>query len=184
MAERKKVLIDDCNLKPSAVLLPLFVKDGRCHIVFTKRTNHLANHKGEISFPGGGRHKKDRSFLETALRESYEEIGLKQSDVEILGELDDTSTIRSSYCIVPFVGTIPYPYYFKQDAFEVEEIFDLPIDKILKAKTTTGLFTIEGITYDTQVYEVGDRLIWGATARILAGFFEVLGSVSGAHCIS
>ena len=113
LAAREKKVISDSSLTDSAVLVPLFEKDGRCHIVFTKRTDHLHHHKGQISFPGGGRHPEDRSMLETALRESREEIGLKESDVEILGELDDAATVTSLYRIVPFVGVIPYPYDFK-----------------------------------------------------------------------
>jgi 8-oxo-dGTP pyrophosphatase MutT (NUDIX family) len=112
LATREKKVISDSSLTDSAVLVPLFEKDGRCHIVFTKRTDHLTHHKGQISFPGGGRHQEDRSLLETALRESREEIGLKESDVDVLGELDDAATVTSLYRIVPFVGIIPYPYAF------------------------------------------------------------------------
>ncbi|MCX6002143.1 MAG: CoA pyrophosphatase, partial [Chloroflexi bacterium] len=131
LAARKKISIVDSSLTDSAVLLPIYQKHGKCHIIFTKRTDHLTHHKGQISFPGGGRHEDDKTMLETALRESYEEIGLKETDVQILGELDDAATVTSLYRIVPFVGLIPYPYDFKIDRFEVDEVFGLPLEGLL-----------------------------------------------------
>ncbi|MGA2368831.1 MAG: CoA pyrophosphatase, partial [Dehalococcoidia bacterium] len=101
LAARSKLVIADSSLNDSAVLLPIFEKDGQCRILFTKRTSHLSHHQGQISFPGGGRHENDKSSLETALRESREEIGLKEKDVEILGELDDAATATSHYRITP-----------------------------------------------------------------------------------
>jgi 8-oxo-dGTP pyrophosphatase MutT (NUDIX family) len=175
LAAREKKVISDSRLTDSAVLVPLFEKDGRCHIVFTKRTDHLHHHSGQISFPGGGRHPEDRSMLETALRESREEIGLKESDVEILGELDDAATVTSLYRIVPFVGVIPYPYAFEADKFEVEEVFTVPLDDLLNSavkkleKVTFGEMTI-----DMYTYELDGRHIWGATAWMLSQLLDII----------
>jgi 8-oxo-dGTP pyrophosphatase MutT (NUDIX family) len=184
LAERNKLVINDCKLKPSAVLLPIFRKDGKCHILFTKRTDHLAHHKGQISFPGGGRHENDKSLLETALRESREEIGLKASDVEIIGELDDAATSSSYYCITPFVGVIPYPYEFKRDTFEVEEIFDVAIDDLTRAAVKEEMLEFGGQPVKVLTYDINGRIIWGATAWILAKFLEILRNVSEARCNS
>ena len=85
LAARKKKVIVDSSLTDSAVLLPIYQKDGKCHIIFTKRTDHLTHHKGQISFPGGGRHDDDKTLLATALRESREEIGLKETDTQNTG---------------------------------------------------------------------------------------------------
>lgn len=182
LAARKKLTIVDSSLTDSAVLLPIYQKDGKCHIIFTKRTDHLTHHKGQISFPGGGRHDDDKSLLETALRESREEIGLKEADVRILGELDDAATVTSLYRIVPFVGLIPYPYDFKIDRFEVDEVFGLPLEDLLNNANRKE----EDLVYGDKIirvftYELNDRVIWGATAWILNQFLEILRKVSGSH---
>ncbi len=182
LASRQKRVICDPSLTESAVLLPVFEKDGKCYILFTRRTSHLAHHQGQISFPGGGKHKADKSLLETALRESHEEIGLKEKDVEILGELDDAVTTTSSYHITPFVGLIPYPYEFKKDDFEVEEIFDLPLEGLMnKAVQKREDMIIGDKTINVYTFELDGRVVWGATAWILHQFLEILRSVSGAH---
>jgi len=185
LAAREKRTISTDGLARSAVLVPLFEKDGRCHIVFTKRTDHLHHHKGQISFPGGGCHEEDRSMLETALRESREEIGLKESDVEILGELDDAATIVSLYHIVPFVGAIPYPYDFKLDKFEVAEVFALPLDDLMnKAIRKSESYTFGDMQIEMYSYELDGRLIWGATAWMLSQLIEIIGPLSDARCDS
>jgi 8-oxo-dGTP pyrophosphatase MutT (NUDIX family) len=182
LAARKKLVIVDSSLTDSAVLLPIYQKEGKCHIIFTKRTDHLTHHKGQISFPGGGRHDDDKTLLETALRESREEIGLKEADVRILGELDDAATVTSLYRIVPFVGLIPYPYDFKIDRFEVDEVFGLPLEGLLNNANRKE----ENLVYGDKIirvytYELNGRIIWGATAWILNQFLEILRKVSGAH---
>jgi 8-oxo-dGTP pyrophosphatase MutT (NUDIX family) len=178
LAARKKLVIVDSSLTDSAVLLPIYQKDGKCHIIFTKRADHLTHHKGQISFPGGARHDDDKSLLETALRESREEIGLNERDVQVLGELDDAATVTSLYRIVPFVGLIPYPYDFKIDRFEVDEVFALPLQGLLNNANRKE----ENLVYGDKIirvftYELGGRVIWGATAWILNQFIEILRTV-------
>jgi 8-oxo-dGTP pyrophosphatase MutT (NUDIX family) len=183
LALRTRLVIHDSNYKESAVLIPIYEKDGRCYIVFTKRTDHLAHHKGQISFPGGGRHKEDSDLQVTALRESHEEIGLKEEDVEILGVLDDAVTETSLYRITPFVGLIPYPYEFTPDSFEVKEIFSFPIDDLMnKSRVTVEDRVFGDKTVSVHTYEIGGRVIWGATAWILSRLFEIIRPLSGAHC--
>jgi 8-oxo-dGTP pyrophosphatase MutT (NUDIX family) len=182
LTARKKAVITDPALTDAAVLLPLFEKDGQCHIIFTKRTDHLTHHKGQISFPGGARHEGDRDLKETALRESREEIGLKPADVEILGEIDDAATVTSGYRIAPYVGVIPYPYKFKIDRFEVDEVFDLP----LAALMDEAVMKEESMVYGDRLirvytFELNGRVIWGATAWMLKQFLDILRAVSGAH---
>jgi 8-oxo-dGTP pyrophosphatase MutT (NUDIX family) len=185
LAARTRLIVHDGDLKESAVLVPIFIKDGRCHIVFTQRTNHLEHHKGQISFPGGGRHTEDADLQVTALRESREEIGLKEEDVEVLGALDDAVTVTSRYRITPFVGLIPYPYQFIPEASEVQEIFTLPLDDLMhKAKITIDQQVFNGQTIEVHTYETGGRIIWGATAWILSRFLEIIRPINGAHCKS
>jgi len=174
LSQRQKVVNRDASLKPSAVLVPLFVKDGEYHLAFTRRTHRVRVHKGEISFPGGAREKGDKTLLDTALRECSEEIGLAADDVEILGELDDCPTIHSDYIISPFVGYVPQKYPFKLDQWEVAELITLPVSTLMDNDVASAEpVTIQGRTVNTYAYRFGSDLIWGASARILHQFLEV-----------
>jgi 8-oxo-dGTP pyrophosphatase MutT (NUDIX family) len=106
------ILPPDPSRRQAAVLLPLFKNATDYHLVFTKRTETLTHHKGQVSFPGGSFEPSDGDLLTTALRESYEEVGIRPEHVSILGRLDDLSTFSTSFTISPFVGLIPYPYPF------------------------------------------------------------------------
>ena len=158
----------------AAVLLPVFVKDGSCHILFTKRSNKVRYHKGEISFPGGNYDATDEDLLATALREAHEEIGLRPQDVSFLGGLDEMMTM-TDFIVSPFVGHIPYPYTFVPSPDEIEEIIILPLADFLKE----GVLSEEYRTYNQRtervsIYHSGGHVIWGATARILRQFLELI----------
>lgn len=173
----QKKRITDQNLSPSAVLIPLFLNQAQCHVLFTKRSLEVKFHKGQICFPGGAREPVDASLVHTALREAEEEIGLKAKDVEILGELDDSETVTSRYVISPFVAFIPYPYPFKFDDKEVERIISVPLSALMDETN----FRQESLTYgntDVQAYYYNYRgdLIWGATAKIVKQFVDLLRS--------
>jgi len=168
LASRRKEKITDRGLNQAAVLVPLLCKGGEYYILFTRRSNQVAHHKGQVSFPGGASSEGDCSLLDTALRESWEEIGLETGDVEILGELDDTPTVSSGFAISPFVALIPYPYEFKVSHEEIDEIFDVPISALLsKAKVRQESRVVLGEIVTAFSYEYGGRVIWGATAGIV-----------------
>ena len=131
LSQREKRHIVDTRRVSSAVLIPIYYKERQYHILFTQRTEKVKDHKGQISFPGGAYEEEDETLLNTALREAAEEIGLMASDVEVLGELDDVLTISTPYIISPFVAAIPWPYQFKLDEFETEEIIEIPISSLL-----------------------------------------------------
>ncbi|MGD9041987.1 MAG: CoA pyrophosphatase, partial [Desulfobacteraceae bacterium] len=126
-------------------------------------------------FPGGGVEEQDGSLEETALREAHEEIGLLNKDVEILGQLDDTTTVVSNFVVHPFLGRIPYPYDFKINPLEVKRIIEVPLRVFLsddpKYKRDSAEF--EGVTYQSAAYVYRGDVIWGATARIIDGFVDV-----------
>ena len=173
------------NLKSSAVLVPLFCSEGQHYILFTQRSNEVEFHKGQICFPGGTFQPGDTSLLQTALREAEEEIGLKAEDVEILGELDDTITITSGYVISPFVAFIPYPYPFKVSHREINQIFSAPLSALMDEanfRQAEDMQTLEGKSIPVYYCEYKGHIIWGATARILKHFTDLLLSESGALC--
>ena len=182
MASRPKTRLSDRGLTEAAVLVPIFCKDGEYHILFTQRSDRVQHHKGQISFPGGARSKADASPLDTALRESWEEIGVEAKDVEILGELDDTPTMISHFNISPFVALIPYPHEFRLNSYEIDEIFSIPVSTLLhKAKKKEEYSTFGDDVLVDYFYEYNGKVIWGATARIVQQFLEVWKSASGAH---
>src|SRR4030042_4603991 len=109
LAERRKQYITDSQRVSSAVLIPIYQKDGQYHIIFIKRTDTVKTHKGQMSFPGGGRDKEDKTLRDTALREAEEEIGLRKEDVNVIGDLDDELTTTSNFIVRPFIASIPYP---------------------------------------------------------------------------
>ena len=174
LAKRPVLRIHDSKMKVAAVLVPVFLKNGQYHLLFIQRTERVKDHKGQISFPGGSYEKADGSLLNTALREAREEIGLAPDDVKILGELDDTATATSNYIISPFIGLIPYPYSFKPDKWETEELIEIPIVALLDRNYFREGITVQnGQEIDTYFYQYGDRSIWGATAKILWQLLEI-----------
>ncbi len=174
ISQREKSRIIDSGSVPAAVLLPLYYKQGQYYILFTKRTDTVREHKGQISFPGGAYEKKDKTLFDTALRESAEEIGLAATAVELLGELDDFLTTGSGYVISPFVAAIPWPYQFKIDPKEVERIIEVPISALLNNDCFhQETVTVDGQLVTTYSYEYRGSVIWGATAKILNQFLEI-----------
>lgn len=166
----------DPKLKTSAVLFPIFFKEGKYHLLFIQRTERVREHKGQISFPGGAYQKEDGALLNTALREAHEEIGLKSTDVEVLGELDDVLTVGTDYIISPFVGLIPYPYSYRLDKWETEELIEIPIENLLDASCMTeGTEKLNGQDIVSYFYKCsGNKVIWGATARILKQLLDII----------
>jgi 8-oxo-dGTP pyrophosphatase MutT (NUDIX family) len=158
------------------VLVPLYLEGGALHAVFTKRREDLRRHPGEISFPGGRRDEHEPDLLTTALREAQEEIGLPPDAVEILGALQPTPTIATSYAVYPFVGMIEPGREWTLSAREVAEVLELSLRELRDAHGKRRLIR-RGIPIRTDTYEVGDHLIWGATARILADLLSRVGQL-------
>jgi 8-oxo-dGTP pyrophosphatase MutT (NUDIX family) len=168
---RKEIFLE--GLKPAAVLVPVCFIEGKPQIILTKRSMSVEHHKGEISFPGGHSEPGDASPVETALREAEEEIGLKPDDVEILGLLDDYITI-SNFHITPAVGIVPWPYDLRINS-ESETLLFLPLADVLS--DTAWMLertSIKGHEFELFCLETPDGVIWGATAKMLRQFAEVL----------
>ena len=156
----------------AAVLVPLFVSDGGLHAVFTRRREDLRRHAGEISFPGG-RADDGEDLRDAALREACEEIGLPREDVELVGALQPTPTIATSYAVYPFVGLIDPGREWTLSPREVDAVLEFSIAD-LRAGYGRQRLLRRGVPFRTDTYVVGEDLIWGATARILADLLQRL----------
>jgi 8-oxo-dGTP pyrophosphatase MutT (NUDIX family) len=174
LRERERKVIREHGLRPSAVIIPVFEKEGKLHLLFTKRTSMVRHHKGQISFPGGQFDPQDGDLSSTAIRECFEEIGLKEEDINIIGVIDDEVTL-SDFRITPYVATFPYPYPFVVNGYEIEELIEIPIE----ALTDDAIIREEirfkrGRPYHIYFYRFKNHIIWGATARIVKMFLKIL----------
>jgi 8-oxo-dGTP pyrophosphatase MutT (NUDIX family) len=159
----------------AAVLVPLYQHNDEYGVIFTKRSETVYHHRGQISFPGGGYEPHDVSLQHTALRESAEEIGLQPEDVQILGPLDDLLTNNSNYLIRPFVGIIPYPYPFEVDRHETAFIIDVPLAFLRQRNPEAEeVREHEGRQVQSYFFHYEGHVIWGATARILKQLLDLL----------
>jgi 8-oxo-dGTP pyrophosphatase MutT (NUDIX family) len=157
----------------AAVLVAMYGHDERPGLVFTERRADLRRHAGEISFPGGRRDHDGEELVTTALREAEEEIGLDPGDVEIVGALPPVGTFVTGYKVHPFVGLIPTDLRFRPNPDEVAAVLLFRLDELRSGFGMRRLVR-RGVPIRTPTYEVGDHLIWGATARILGELLERL----------
>ncbi len=166
--------IERQGAKPAAVLLLLYDRDDGTHLLFQKRSQQVEHHKGQISFPGGARDATDTNAASTALRETHEEVGVAPEHVDPLGELDEIWTI-SNYRVRPFVGWLDrWPYDFRHEEREVDELLEVPFDHLRDPATLIDDHReVDGKTIVLPSYRWGEHLIWGATARILTNFLDV-----------
>ena len=158
-------------LRPASVLIPVIERDEELTVLFTRRTEHLQAHAGQISFPGGGAEPDDSSPIATALRETEEEIGLHPRHVEVLGSLAVHATV-TGYRITPVVGLVRPPFDLQLDEFEVAEIFEVPLAFLLDpANHRRESMIREGRHRDFYAVPYGPYYIWGATAAMLLQFY-------------
>lgn len=163
------------SLYESAVLAPIYERDGGPRLLFIKRTHHVGLHKGEIGFPGGRIEPEDASPLAAALRETEEELGIPPALVLPLGALPPVATIVSSILIFPFVGRLPDPPLLRPDPFEVAETVEVPLAALLDpAIYHEEDWLLRGVRRRVFVYRYGPYDIWGATGRIVQQFLARL----------
>ncbi|MEE8516855.1 MAG: CoA pyrophosphatase [Alphaproteobacteria bacterium] len=162
------------DLTPAAVLIPLVIHPGGVTVLLTRRTDHLADHAGQISFPGGRIEPEDADASAAALRETFEEIGLGTDHVKVIGQFAEHGT-STGFRVIPVVGLVSPPFDLILDAHEVADAFEVPLDFITdpaNCKIETGLR--KGRRRRTYAFHYQDRVIWGFTARILAGLAKLL----------
>jgi 8-oxo-dGTP pyrophosphatase MutT (NUDIX family) len=165
------------------VLVPIFEADGEARLILTKRPETMPSHRGEIAFPGGKLEaERDGSLRDAALREAQEEIGLDPSTVDVVAELDSLTTVASRFVLTPFVGLLPGRPALTPDPTEVVRAFDVPVAELLddgvyreeRWDVPPDLGVTPGRDRPIHFFELADETVWGATARILAGFLTHL----------
>jgi len=175
LAQRPRRVLDPGVTKASAVVAPLFWRGDRLHLLFTKRSEHVTTHKGQISFPGGRQEPGDADLQATALRECHEEIGLPPAQVQVVGPLDDIATL-GGVAITPYLALIPDGFAYVTDPREVAAILEVPVATFLDpARLTIQHHTLDdGVRRDVYFYDVGDDVVWGATARIVKEWLDLM----------
>jgi 8-oxo-dGTP pyrophosphatase MutT (NUDIX family) len=164
----------DIDPKCAAVLIPLARFEGEWHLLYTRRTNRVESHKGQVSFPGGACDPGEETPEQTALREAEEEIGMHPKDVRMLGKLAPMVTI-TSFRVTPVVGVVRWPYAFRLENAEVARVFTMPL-AWLANRDNRWKFNLPGRHYSLIVYHPYDgELLWGATAMMTDNFLKVLG---------
>jgi len=181
--------------RPAAVLIPLFQSNDSpdrnisWHVLLTRRTNSVAEHQGQVAFPGGQADPADTTPEMTALREAHEEIGLDPIRVRILGRMDNLWTI-TNYLVTPIIGVIQWPFPIQLEETEVSRVFSIPLDWLadpknheIKYRTIPGLYN-KALNNEThpviyfQPYE--DELLWGVSAEITVRLINILYNIKKA----
>jgi len=173
---RPRVPPPGSDSRRAAVLVPILVEGEDARVVYTVRKDDLADHAGQISFPGGSIESGDDSLMETALREAEEEIDLSPELVEVVGELEEMYILPSNFRVSPFVGLLPPEAEMVLAPDEVEEIFTVSLATLAANETFQKvLWRRDGRDYEVPVFAIGGRNIWGATAAMTAALLARLG---------
>jgi 8-oxo-dGTP pyrophosphatase MutT (NUDIX family) len=177
LRERTPRLRTEWEARPAAVLLPLYAQDQEWHLLFTRRTEDVESHRGQVSFPGGLIEEGDPSPEGAALREAWEEIGLSPRDVEIIGQLDPMLTV-TQFAITPVVGVVPWPYDFRLQRLEVARLFGVPMSWLCDPENLSTKYRepmIPGPDIPVHYFKEYDgEIIWGATARIVIDLVRLI----------
>ncbi|MBI4202574.1 MAG: CoA pyrophosphatase [Chloroflexi bacterium] len=174
LANHQPDILPDPTLKDSAVLLLLYPKEGEYCVLLNKRSMEVEFNKGEMCFPGGSKDPEDADLVATALRESEEEMGIRPKDIIILGELSETNT-GAGFRIHPYVGTIPYPYTFTPSGIEIAEVVEVPVAHLMDPRNyVEDMRMRNGVLTRMTTFTYNEHRIFGATARILRQFLEIL----------
>lgn len=177
LSQKRKLVPEDLIPGvPAAVLVPFVFVKGQWNLLFTKRTNGVAKHQGEISFPGGAAEASDGDLIETALRETCEEIGVKRSKIKVLGSIDPIPTV-SNYCVLPVIGIIDWPVDLEINTTEVEKTLLISVDWLKQGDNwyeQEFLFD-NGISKMVIHYrDIGSDHLWGLTAMLAQRVIELI----------
>lgn len=170
LSSRDKRTINFPDYRKSAVMMLFMEKENKPHVLLSLRTDRVSTHKGQVSFPGGSWDETDKDYLETALRETYEEVGIDPAEIEVLGEYDEYISIMGFHVYV-YIGALNREVKYTPCEDEIEEILEVPFsifynEEFYKCEKVT----YEGRDFDVYYYNYGNSTIWGMTARILTDF--------------
>lgn len=157
--------------REAAVLVPIVERADGLWIVFTKRTDDVPTHKGQVSFPGGSRDATDPDLETTALRETHEEIGVDPSTIEIVGRLNDHYTI-SGFLVAPFVGFVPDGLAYRPNPRECAEVLEIPVRELLEEGYFAKILARAGMKRAVLFYRARGEIVWGVTASMLRDFLD------------
>lgn len=159
----------------SAVLILFYPYQGSIHLPLILRPQYDGVHAGQMAFPGGRMERNDESLIRTALREAQEEIGIRLTDVSVLGKLTELFIPPSNFFVLPVIGAIPYRPDFYPDPREVEQVIEVPLDTLLD-DTIVGdtQIDVRGITIDAPFYQIQNHRVWGATAMMIAELLTII----------
>ncbi len=167
-------LAPDSKVKCAAVLVPLAPVDGEWHLLYTRRTDRVESHKGQVSFPGGACDAGETTPEQTALREAHEEVGILPQDVRVLGRLTNMITI-THFRVTPVVGVVPWPYVFRVGSEEVARVFTIPLAWLAESRNRWEFPFPERKRALIAYHPYDGELLWGATARMTVDFLNLLG---------
>jgi 8-oxo-dGTP pyrophosphatase MutT (NUDIX family) len=160
--------------KAAAVLVPIFRRDGHLHVLYTRRSDRMASHRGQVAFPGGRFDRSDPHLLAAALREAYEEVGIEPQSVEVLGAFEGLRTHSTDILVTPFVGVVRGAPRWRADPREVAEIFDVPL-AALRERRYRGEYRWRNngsISHHPAIL-YGGQVIWGLTYSLTLSFLEL-----------
>jgi 8-oxo-dGTP pyrophosphatase MutT (NUDIX family) len=163
------------ELKAAAVLVPLIRRNGELQVVYTRRSDRLASHRGEVAFPGGRFDRRDRHLLAAALREAYEEVGIEPQTVEVLGSFEGRRTRSTDIMVTPFVGMLRGTPELRPDPKEVAEIFEVPLSALADPRYRGAhRWERSGATSHRPAILYRRQVIWGLTYELTMRFLQLI----------
>ena len=171
---KKNINLDSNSYKIAAVLFPLIEKNNELKVILTTRSKDLPSHPGQVCFPGGKLEKADKNIIECAKRESFEEVGIKSDQINLLGQLDDCIT-GTNFKVTPVIGLIDSNFIPVLQEKEVADIFEVPLDYFIeKNNQKIEYANYKDKSYSYYQYNWENKKIWGSTARIIVNFCEIM----------
>lgn len=164
------------DARPGGVMILLYMKEDQWYFPLIQRPDYDGVHSKQMSFPGGKMDADDGNLIDTALRETFEEVGIKANKIEVIGSISELYIIASNFNVLPVVGLLNEVPKFIADEREVDEIVEVKLEELIKDENqkVKPLTILQGITIQAPYYDLNDKVVWGATAMILSELKHIL----------